>query len=110
MKKNLFTICIIFLFNISVSASIDTTDMFKKDFEVTLEWLEQKPKSVAKDFFILQYLEQDDISIEEAKIAYDMATEGNSNVKKIFNKKFKSLPPEELKCYRASIEQLKKED
>ena len=110
MKKNLFTICIILLFNISVSASIDTTDMFKKDFEVTLEWLEQKPKSVAKDFFILQYLEQDDISIEEAKIAYDMATEGNSNVKKIFNKKFKSLPPEELKCYRASIEQLKKED
>ena len=110
MKKNLFTICIIFLFNISVSASIDTTDMFKKDFEVTIEWLEQKPKSVAKDFFILQYLEQDDISIEEAKIAYDMASEGNSNVKKIFNKKFKSLPPEELKCYRASIEQLKKED
>ena len=110
MKKLLFSICIILVFNISISASINTTDMFKEDFKVTLEWLEQKPKSTAKDFFILQYLEQDDISIEDAKIAYDMANESNSVVKKAYNKKFKTLPPEELRCYRASIEQLKKED
>ena len=109
MKKLLFSICIILVFNISISASINTTDMFKEDFKVTLEWLEQKPKSTAKDFFILQYLEQDDISIEDAKIAYDMANESNSVVKKAYNKKFKTLPPEELRCYRASIEQLKKE-
>ena len=56
MKKLLFSICIILVFNISISASINTTDMFKEDFKVTLEWLEQKPKSTAKDFFILQYL------------------------------------------------------
>lgn len=110
MKKLLFSVSVIFLFNISVSASINTTDMFKEDFKVTIEWLEQKPKSHAKDFFILQYLEQDDISIEEAKIAYSMANESNTTVKKVYNKKFKTLPPEELKCYRASIEQLKKED
>lgn len=110
MKKLVFSIYLIFLFNISVSASINTTDMFKKDFKVTIEWLEQKPKSTAKDFFILQYLEQDDTSIENAKIAYDMANESNSNVKKAYNKKFKTLPPEELRCYRATIEQLKKED
>ena len=106
MKKLLFSICIILVFNISISASINTTDMFKEDFKVTIEWLEQKPKSVAKDFFILQYLEQDDISIEEAKIAYNMANESNATVKKAYNKKFKTLPPEELRCYRASIEQL----
>ena len=90
MKKLLFSICIILVFNISISASINTTDMFKEDFKVTLEWLEQKPKSTAKDFFILQYLEQDDISIEDAKIAYDMANESNSVVKKAYNKKFKT--------------------
>ncbi|PUE64073.1 lytic transglycosylase domain-containing protein [Arcobacter caeni] len=110
MKKLVFSIYLIFLFNISVSASTNTTDMFKKDFKVTIEWLEQKPKSTAKDFFILQYLEQDDTSIEDAKVAYDMANESNSNVKKAYNKKFKTLPPEELRCYRATIEQLKKED
>lgn len=107
MKKLLFTISATFLFNISVSAS---TDIFEEDFKVTLEWLEQKPKSYARDFFILQYLNQDNVSIEDAKIAYGMANPINANVKAIYNKKYRVLPPEDLKCYRASIEQLKNED
>jgi len=109
MKKILLSISAALLFNISASAST-TADIFQKDFEVTLEWLEQKPKSYAKDFFILQYLAKNDISFDDAKIAYGMANEANTHVKKIYNKKYKQIPPEELKCYKASIQQLKNED
>lgn len=109
MKKILLSISAAFLFNISASGS-PTEEMFQKDFKVTLEWLEQKPKSYAKDFFILQYLAQDDISFDDARVAYSMANEANSNVKKIYNKKYKITPPEELRCYKASIQQLKNED
>lgn len=109
MKKILLSISTAFLFNISASGST-TEEMFQKDFKVTLEWLEQKPKSYAKDFFILQYLAQDDISFEDARVAYSMANEANSNVKKVYAKKYKITPPEELKCYKASIQQLKNED
>jgi soluble lytic murein transglycosylase len=108
MKKLLFSVSTAFLLNVSVSAS--TTDIFQKDFKVTLNWLEQKPKSYARDFFILQYLNEDNISAEDAKTAFDMANPTNSSVKKIYNKKYKTLPPEDLKCYRASITQLKNED
>ena len=110
MKKILFTLTASLLFNISVSASTSSTDILQEDFKVTLEWLEQKPKSYARDFFIIQYLEQNDLSIENARIAYEMANEANTNVKKIYNKKFKNLPTEDLRCYNASIEQLKNED
>ena len=110
MKKILLSISAALLFNISASGYETTTDILQEDFKVTLEWLEQKPKSYAKDFFILQYLAQDDISIEDAKIAYNMANEANTNVKKVYNKKYKKIPPEELRCYNASIQQLKNED
>ncbi|MDD2887507.1 MAG: lytic transglycosylase domain-containing protein [Aliarcobacter sp.] len=108
MKKILLSISAAFLLNISVASASE--EILQKDFKVTLEWLEQKPKSYAKDFFILQYLAQDDISFEDAKVAYSMANEANSNVKKLYNKKYKKIPPEELRCYNASILQLKNED
>ena len=108
MKKILLSISAAFLLNISVTFASE--EILQKDFKVTLEWLEQKPKSYAKDFFILQYLAQDDISFEDARVAYSMANEANSNVKKLYNKKYKKIPPEELKCYNASILQLKNED
>ena len=56
MKKLLITLSVTLLFNMSVSAS-SSTDILQEDFKVTLEWLEQKPKSYARDFFIIQYLE-----------------------------------------------------
>ncbi len=108
MKKILLSISAAFLLNISVTFASE--EILQKDFKVTLEWLEQKPKSYAKDFFILQYLAQDDISFEDARVAYSMANEANSNVKKLYNKKYKKIPPEELRCYNASIPQLKNED
>ena len=111
MKKNLLSLTAILLFNISASGNTTpTTDFLQKDFKVTLQWLEQKPKSYNKDFFIIQYLEQDNLSFENAKIAFEMGNERNANLKKLFNKKYKISAPLDLRCYNASIEELKKED
>lgn len=109
MKKILLTLSSAFLLNLSANATTNT-EILQKDFKVTLEWLEQKPKSYARDFFILQYLEQENLSIENAKKAYEMANGTNATVKRVYNKKYRSLPAEDLKCYRASIEQLKNEN
>ena len=109
MKKIVLGISTALLLNLSAS-SYSTTDILQNDFQVTLEWLEQKPKSYTKDFFILQYLNQDNISFYDATTAYNMANEANTNVKKAYNKKFKTIPSEDLRCYRATISQLKEED
>ena len=111
MRKILLSIGVTFLLSLSVSANVEpSTDFLQKNFKVTLDWLEQKPKSYAKDFFIIQYLEQENLSFENAKIAYEMGNGKNETLKKIFNKKYKTSAPLDLKCYRASIEELKKED
>jgi len=111
MKKQLFSLTATILLNLSISANeISTTDFLEKDFKVTLDWLEQKPKSYAKDFFILQYLNQDNLSFENAKIAYEMGNGTNATLKKVFNDKYKKTAPIDLKCYRATIEELKDED
>ena len=110
MKKALFAISFAFLLNLSASSYDTTTDILQDDFKVTLEWLEQKPKSYAKDFFIAQYLNQENLSMQDATTAFNMANEANANIKKIYNRKFKTIPAEDLRCYNASITQLKEED
>lgn len=111
MKKKLLSLIAIFLLNLSTGANtLASTDFLQKDFEITLEWLEKKPKSYAKDFFILQYLNQENLSFENAKIAYEMGNSSNNILKKAFNDKYKKTAPIDLKCYRASIEELKNED
>ena len=110
MKKILFAISFAFLLNLSASSYDTTTDILQDDFKVTLEWLEQKPKSYAKDFFIAQYLNQENLSMQDATTAFNMANEANANIKKIYNRKFKTIPAEDLRCYNASITQLKEED
>ncbi|CAM3474901.1 lytic transglycosylase domain-containing protein [Arcobacter aquimarinus] len=109
MKKPFFTLSIFLLLNFS-DANASNTDFLQKDFRVTLEWLEQKPKSYAKDFFILQYLNQENLPFENAKIAYEMGNGTNATLKKVFNEKYNKKAPIDLKCYRATIEQLKQED
>ena len=109
MKKHIFKLSAILLFGFS-NANGTTTEFLQKDFRVTLEWLEQKPKSYAKDFFILQYLNQENLPFEKAKIAYEMGNGTNATLKKVFNEKYNKKAPVDLKCYRATIEQLKSED
>ncbi len=84
------------------------TDFMQKDFDITMQWLENKPKSSAKDFFILQYLENPNLSYDLAQKAYDMRKGNNATLAKAFRQKFnEKLSNEDRFCYNASINELK---
>ena len=84
MKKTI--IALLGAFVIDSFAQEITTDILEEKFQVTLPWLEQKPKSYAKDFFIIQYLNQNNISIQDAQKAYDMARSKSSYINKAYKK------------------------
>ena len=87
------------------------TDFMQKDFKVTIDWLENRPKSSAKDFFILQYLEDENLSYDMAKKAYDMRKGNNATLDKAFKQKFNDkISPEDRFCYNASIIELKSQN
>ena len=108
MKKVIASVFCILCLNIN--ANTQAVSIIDKDFKVTLSWLEEKPKSYAKDFFIIQFLKQKNISQEDAQTAYDMSKSKSSRVKNAFNKNFSTIPNEDLKCYRASTKELLKEN
>lgn len=108
MKKTILALSCVLLLNLSGNEELP--DILQKDFKVTIDWLDEKPKSYSKDFYIIQFLKQENITIEDAKKAYDMANSSNSIVRSLYNKKFRTIPEEEMKCYRASIDELLKEN
>lgn len=54
--------------------------------EITLEWLQSKPKSTAKDFYIWRFLNQKDINESVAKEAYSQINFENKSLKSAFAK------------------------
>ena len=60
----IFKFSLLLTLSLNLFANSITTDFMQKDFKITYEWLAEKPKSSAKDFFILQYLENEDLSYE----------------------------------------------
>jgi len=107
MKKIITSLSYLLVLNIYANSEVD---ILHKEFKPTLSWLKDKPTSYAKDFFIIQYLKEENISIENATKAYEMARNKNGRVKKAFNKITSTIPPEDLKCYRANTLDLFKED
>ncbi len=95
---------------LNLNANTEAVNITDKGFKVTLDWLDEKPKSYAKDFFIIQYLNQKNISEQDAQTAYDMSRAKKGRVKKAFNKRFSKIPNKDLRCYRASSEDLLKEN
>lgn len=101
MKKIFFVLALC----LALNADKTLPDILQKDFKISLEWLKQKPKSYAKDFFIIQFLKQENTTEQEALEAYNMAHKKSSYVRKAY-KKFRIIPKENLECYRASTKQL----
>lgn len=107
----IFKVSLLFSLSLNLFANSITTDFMQKDFKITYEWLAEKPKSSAKDFFILQYLENEDLSYENAKKVYDMRNGRNALLDKAFKQKFnEKISPEDRFCYNASILELKNSD
>ena len=107
MKKFLLATSFVAVLN-SFALDNPKTDFMQNSFKVSLSWLENKPKSSAKDFFILQYLENENLSYADAKKAYDMRNGRSSILDRAFNSKFNSkLSPEDRFCYNATLNELK---
>ncbi|AXX92412.1 lytic murein transglycosylase [Malaciobacter molluscorum LMG 25693] len=78
----------------------------KEEFKVTLDWLKDKPKSITKDFYILQYLKED-ISSKEALAALSMVKYVNNKIFFEFAKKFKNDETlAVIQCMNASAKEL----
>ncbi|RXJ95978.1 lytic murein transglycosylase [Arcobacter sp. AHV-9/2010] len=92
-------------------SSLFSADFMKKDFKVTLEWLENKPKSNERDFFIVQFLSYDTTTKEEAQKAYELRRGYNASLEKLYNQKFaQELNEEEKFCKNADFKTLIKQD
>lgn len=109
MKKLVTSLSCFIVLNIYANNEV-SNDIFSKNFKVTLEWLEDKPKSFAKDFYIIQYLKQNNISEQNATTAFEMARNKDGRIKKAYNDIVSTIPPEDLKCYRAKTEELLKQN
>lgn len=107
MKKTIASLLCVFVIN--THANNEIINITDKGFKVSLDWLEDKPKSYSKDFFIIQYLKQNNTNPKDAQIAYEMAKSKNGRVKKAFKKFASKIPDEDLKCYRARSKELLKE-
>lgn len=92
-------------------SSLFSADFMEKDFKVTLEWLKNKPKSNERDFFIVQFLNYDTTTKEEAQKAYDLRRGYNASLEKLYNQKFaQELNEEEKFCKNADFKTLIKQD
>lgn len=79
--------------------------------EITLEFLESKPKGLARDFYIWQFLSAESTTLKEATKAYGLIHRKTSKLDKLMEAKGKvSQLPRNLYCQRLGFEALKKQD
>lgn len=79
--------------------------------EITLEFLESKPKGLARDFYIWQFLSLEETSLEDALKAYGLIYRKTSKLDNLLSAKGKvSDMPRNLYCQRLGFEKLKKQD
>ena len=79
--------------------------------DITLEFLESKPKGLARDFYIWQFLSNEHTSLQDALKAYELIHRKTSKLDSLMSAKGKvSELPRKLYCQRLSFESLKKQD
>lgn len=108
MKKFLYIglFSSIFTYNIFANSSNIETSSRNEEFKVTLQWLKDKPKTYAKDFYILQYLKQD-ITPTQATTALGMANYVNRNIFYAYARKFKhDETTAVVQCMKAKAKEL----
>ncbi|WP_394959714.1 lytic transglycosylase domain-containing protein [uncultured Helicobacter sp.] len=79
--------------------------------EITIEFLESKPKGLARDFYIWRFLSDENTSLQDALKAYDLVHRKTPKLTALLEKK--GMPhelPRELQCARLDFKSLLKED
>lgn len=79
--KNYKQLCNTLLFSLLIASTLSSNE------DITLSWLEDKPRSVTKDFYIWQFLQQD-ITPDEAALALGEAQNVNNTLFTLYAKKF----------------------
>ena len=79
--------------------------------KITLEFLESKPKGLARDFYIWQFLSDEQTSLQDALKAYDLIFRKTAKLNSLMSAKGKvDELPRNLYCQRLSLEKLKTQD
>lgn len=79
--------------------------------EITLDFLKSKPKGIARDFYIWQFLQDPETSTKDAIEAYDLVFRKNDKIGKlILQKGGMDVLPKDVRCKNLPFQQLKKED
>ncbi len=79
--------------------------------EITLDFLKSKPKGLARDFYIWQFLSDEQTSLKDALKAYELIFRRTSKLDSLMSAKGKvSELPRNLYCQRLSFDKLKTQD
>lgn len=93
--------CIVFLCVLS----------FLSAAEITIDFLQNKPKGIVRDFYIWRFLKDPKTSLEDAIKAYDLIYKKNPKLEDLLAKKgYTHELPKEVACKKLTFEKLKQED
>lgn len=85
--------------------------VFVSASQITLDFLQNKPKGIARDFYIWRYLQDPKTSLEDAIKAYDLVYKKTPKLEDLLAKKgYTHELPKEVACKKLSFEKLKQED
>lgn len=86
-------------------------DLFASDEPVTFNFFNDKPRSLAKDFYIYEYLQREETTPKEAKALFGMVHTMNMRFFHLFAKKMDNLEYKKIsKCVDMDLTALLKED
>ncbi|WP_027327285.1 lytic transglycosylase domain-containing protein [Helicobacter pametensis] len=79
--------------------------------QITLDFLKSKPKGIARDFYIWQFLQDPKTSLQDSIQAYDLVFRKNDKIEKLVTQKgYIHELPKDLRCKNLSFDKLKEED
>lgn len=78
---------------------------------ITLEFIQSKPKGIARDFYIWRFLQDPKTSLQEAITAYDLVYKKTPKIEKLIAQKgYIHDLPKEVACKQMAFEKLKESD
>lgn len=79
--------------------------------DITLEFIQSKPKGIARDFYIWRFLQNPKTSLQDAISAYDLVYKKNPKIEKLVAQKgYIHELPKEVACKQMSFAKLKNSD
>ena len=79
--------------------------------DITLKFIQEKPKGIARDFYIWRFLQDPKTTLQEAIVAYDLVYKKNPKIEKLVAQKgYIHELPKEVACKQMSFEKLKNTD